>query len=90
MPLTARHVIMFTGVLVVGALLGSFIGSFLGMVVPTGSVHELFSQHITAGLEPLRLNLQVLELTFGCIVKLNVTSILGILVAAFLFRTLLS
>ncbi|MBI3291955.1 MAG: DUF4321 domain-containing protein [Elusimicrobia bacterium] len=90
MPLTARNVVMFGGVLVVGALIGSFLGAFLGMMFPIGPVHDLFSQHITAGLEPMRLNLQVVELTLGCVVKLNMTSILGILASAFLFRTLLS
>lgn len=90
MPMTARNVVTFGGILIVGALLGSFLGSFTGMVFPEGAVHDLFSQHLTAGLEPMRLNLQVLEITLGCIVKLNMTSILGILVAAFLFRTLLS
>ena len=81
---------ILTGVIVVvvGALLGSFIGSFIGHMFPNGMMHDLFSKEISAGLEPAVLNLRVLEVTFGCLFKFNVPSVIGILLAAVLFRAI--
>ena len=80
---------ILTGVIiiVVGALLGSFIGGFIGHAFPDGMIHDLFSKEITAGLQPANLDLRVLEITFGCLFKFNVPSVIGILLAAFLFKT---
>ena len=73
-------------VIVVGALLGSFIGGFIGHAFPDGVIHDLFSKEISAGLQNTTLDLRVLEMTFGCIFKFNVPSVIGILLAAYLFR----
>lgn len=75
-------------VIVVGALLGSFIGGFIGHTFPDGMVHDLFSKEISAGLQPATLDLRVLEVTFGCMLKFNVPSVVGILIAAYLFRSI--
>ena len=73
-------------VIVVGALLGSFIGSFIGHVFPDGMIHSMFAKEISAGLQPATLNLKVIEITFGCLFKFNVSSVIGILLAAMVFR----
>ena len=80
---------LLTGVvvIVVGALLGSFIGGFIGHAFPDGIIHDLFSREITAGLAPANLDLRVVDLTFGCLFKFNVPSVIGILLSAYLFRT---
>ena len=80
-----KNVFWFVGVIVIGALLGSFLGKFIGLVLPNGSVKDLFATDLTAGLSPAMLDLRVIELTFGCIFKFNITSVLGILIAAYLF-----
>ena len=82
-----KNVILGVVVIVVGALLGSFIGGFIGHSFPEGIVHDLFSKEITAGLQPSILDLRVIELTFGCLFKFNVPSVIGICLAAFLFRS---
>ena len=74
-------------VIVVGALLGSFIGGFIGHAFPEGVVHDLFAKEISAGLSPAVLDLRVLELTFGCLFKFNVPSVIGILISAVVFRS---
>jgi hypothetical protein len=74
-------------VIVVGALLGSFIGGFFGHAFPDGVMNDLFSKEITAGLQPATLDLRVLEVTFGCLFKFNVPSVIGILLSAYLFRS---
>lgn len=83
-----KNALLFVCIIVVGALLGSFFGHFIGMVFPEGSVHNLFANEITAGLETTRLDLRVIELTFGCLLKFNMTSVLGIIASAFLFKTI--
>ena len=81
----AKNGFLFVAVIVVGALLGSFLGKFVGMVAPSGAIRDLFATDISAGLHPAMLDLRVIELTFGCIFKFNITSVIGILVAAFIF-----
>jgi hypothetical protein len=76
----------FIAVIIVGALLGSFIGKFIGIVVPAGSIRDLFATEISAGLSPTNLNLRVIDLTFGLLFKFNITSIIGIALAAYLFK----
>jgi hypothetical protein len=74
---------------VVGALIGSFLGKFIGMVVPSGSIKDLFATEISAGLSPAMLDLRVMELTFGCIFKFNITSVLGIIISALIFQKII-
>lgn len=84
----AKSTIWFVVVIVVGALLGSFLGKFVGLVIPEGSVRDLFATEIAAGLHPTVLDLRVIELTFGCLFKLNITAVLGIIAAAWIFRSI--
>ena len=73
-------------VIVAGALLGSFLGKFVGLAFPEGRIHDLFATDITAGLHPTNLDLRIIDLTFGCVFRLNVMSVVGILLAAFLYK----
>ena len=73
----------------IGALLGSFLGKFVAITFPAGNIHDLFGTEITAGLNPTTLDLRVLEITLGCLLKFNITSVLGIVISAFLFKSLL-
>ena len=81
----AKSTVWFIVVVVVGALLGTFLGKFIGLVVPTGAIRDMFATEISAGLKPTALDLRVVELTFGCLFKLNVMSVVGIVAAALLF-----
>ena len=83
-----KNILMGVIIVVVGALLGSFIGGFIGHAFPEGVIYDLFSKEISAGLQPATLDLRVLELTFGCLLKFNVPSVIGILLSAYLFKTL--
>lgn len=75
-------------VVVAGALLGSFLGRFTAEFFPHGRLHSLFSTEITAGLHPAELDLRVVDLTLGCVFRFNVLSVVGILLAAFLYKRL--
>ena len=81
----AKNYIWFLVVIVVGALLGAFIGKFIAIIVPVGSIRDLCTTGISAGLSPATLNLQILELTFGCMFKINIAAVIGVIVSAFIF-----
>lgn len=83
-----KSALWFALIVVVGALLGSFLGKFIGIVVPPGAVRDLFSTEISAGLSPATLDLRIIELTFGCLLKFNVMSFVGIIGAAAIFKNL--
>ncbi len=84
----AKNTVWFLVILVVGALIGSFLSRFVALIMPAGSVRDLFATEMTAGLSPATLDLRILDLTFGCIVKFNITSVIGMIVSAILFRGL--
>jgi hypothetical protein len=81
-----KNMIWFLLVTVVGALLGSFLGKFIGLVLPDGAYKDLFATDISAGLAPATLNLRIIDVTFGCMLKFNVSAVLGIIVAALIFQ----
>lgn len=83
-----KNILMVVCVILVGALLGSFLGNFVGTLFPEGAIHTLFAKHITAGLPTTHVDLKVIELTFGCLVKFNISSVVGIILAALLVKKL--
>ncbi len=83
-----KSAVWFVMVVIVGALLGSFLGKLIGIVVPAGSIRNLFSTEIAAGLSPTTLDLRIIVLTIGCMFKFNVMSFVGIVGAAYIFRGL--
>ena len=68
-------------VVVVGALIGNLLGGFLLSHFSDGFLHELAAKKISAGLNATKLDLRIVELTFGAILKLDVPSVLGIALA---------
>lgn len=85
--LGTKNLVVLIVVLVIGALLGTVIGKFIGMIVPeSSSWRELFTEQVTAGLHPTTLDLQVIDLTFGFLLKFNLPSLIGIIIAAYIFR----
>ena len=84
--LKLHHPAVLVTVVVVGALLGSFLGKFIGVYAPEGPLRALFSEEISAGLHPTILDLRIIDLTFGCEFKLNVTSLIGIVTSALMFK----
>lgn len=66
--------------LVIGGLIGSLLGQTLGQYVPV-----LNTGFQPMGLEPTTINLIVITITFGLIIKINVASIIGFLLALFIY-----
>jgi len=68
-------------IVVIGALLGTMVGELLGAYLPDGAVKNFFLKSIQFGLEPASLDLHILTLTFGLILKINVLTVIGIIAA---------
>jgi len=66
--------------LVIGGLIGTLLGQTLGQYLPIlkTSFHPI-------GLEPTTINLAVITITFGLIIRINVASIIGFLFALFVY-----
>jgi len=84
----SKSIFWFVLVIIVGALIGSFLGKFIETAFPAASmVRDLFATEISAGLNPATLDLRIIEVTFGCLIKLNVTAVLGMLIAGYVFKS---
>jgi len=72
---------------VVGLVLGSLIGELLGQIVGSPWLKDLLTRGPMLGLTPpATLDLRLLSLTFGILLKVNVVGVLGILVALLVVR----
>jgi uncharacterized protein DUF4321 len=76
---------IFIVVVVAGAMLGSVVADALGQftyLAPLG-------HSVAVGVDPpVTLDLRVLTVTLGFVVRLNLATVLGIIVAVFVFRLL--
>lgn len=76
---------IFIVVVVAGAMLGSVVADALGQftyLAPLG-------HSVAVGVDPpVTLDLRVLTLTLGFVVRLNLATVLGIIAAVFVFRLL--
>jgi len=76
-------------VVVAGLVVGSLLGEILGSLLPAGRAQDLFSRGPTIGLTPpVTVDLRFLAMTFGLSLKINLTGVLGIVLAAVTLRRL--
>lgn len=73
-------------VVVVGCVLGALASELLGAILPRGVIREFFVRSFSPSLGPMEVNLGVLSLTLGLSLKVTVASVLGILLAVYIFR----
>lgn len=66
--------------LIIGGLIGNLLGQTLGQYLPI-----LKTGFEPIGLEPTTLNLLVITITFGILMKINVASIIGFVLALFIY-----
>ncbi len=82
-------VVVLLVILILGALIGSVIGEVIGALAPGGYVETIFAKGITPGISPPAvLDLKVLTLTVGATMKINLASLIGIVLALILYRKL--
>ncbi len=86
----SKNLMYFILLIIIGTLLGAFIGKAFSKLFPRDStVKELLATEIKPGLEPTTIDLGILEITFGVLIKLNVTAVLGLIITAIVFRKLI-
>ncbi|MFO7587237.1 MAG: DUF4321 domain-containing protein [Gemmatimonadota bacterium] len=73
-----------------GMLLGALLTELAAMSLPASAAREFFITTVAASLGPLTVDLQVLALTVGpLLLRLNILSVVGILLLAWFSRSLL-
>jgi hypothetical protein len=76
-------------ILILGALIGSVIGEVIAALAPGGYVEAIFARGINPGIAPPAvLDLKVLTLTLGATMRINLASVLGIVLAVLIYRKL--
>ena len=83
----ALHVVV---VVAIGSLLGIFIGKLFNIWFPEGQINSLLSTAINTGLKPTTVDLNLVELTGGLVFKFNISSIIGIFLAAVVYKQLVN
>ena len=82
-----RRIGLVALVFFLGVVLGSVVGELIGYLLPEGNViKQLFVSGPQLEVGPLYCNLIVFTFTIGFSLKVNLVSVLGIVVVAFLMR----
>ena len=82
-----RRIGLVALVFFLGVIVGSVVGELIGLMLPEGNVmRELFVSGKEFKVGPLNLDLIVFTLTFGFSLKVNLISVLGIVLVALLLR----
>ena len=76
-------------VLVLVVLCGGLLGSVIAEAVIGYPVLSFLAREVRAGIDPpVTLDLRVISLTFGTIIRLNLAMVLGVVVAIWIYRLL--
>ena len=82
-----RRIGLVALVFILGVILGSVVGEVIGLLLPEDNViRELFISGKEFQVGPLYCNLIVFTFTLGFSFKVNLISVLGIIIVAFLLR----
>ncbi len=73
-------------ILLVLLLIGAIFGSLIGMVL--GGYLPILNYGHSIGVDPFVVDLNVIIITFGMTIRLNLSSILGIIIAFVIFKKL--
>ena len=73
--------------ILLGGLLGGILGEILHVMAPKGTIQSIFSTALTPGINPpLTVDLVLLKITFGFVVKMNLLTFLGIFLGVYLYK----
>lgn len=89
MPKRLDSVVTLLVIVVLGALIGSVIGEVIATLSPGGFLEKVFSKGVNPGISPPAvLDLKVVSLAFGFTIKINLASLLGVVLALFIYKKL--
>jgi hypothetical protein len=75
-------------IIVLGAMLGSAFGQIVGKVLPAGPVKSFFLMSVPVGFQPVHADLAVFTFDIGFMLRLNIISIVGVVLLAYFLRWL--
>ena len=71
----------------IGGLLGGILGEILHVMAPQGTIQSIFSTNFMPGINPpLTVDLVLVKLVLGFSLKINILSILGMIVGIYLYK----
>jgi len=73
-------------IIILGALIGTALGEVIGILVPAGVVQDFFLKSASASVGPATLDIILFTLTLGFSFKVNITGVIGVLIAAYALR----
>ena len=73
-------------IVILGALIGTALGEVIGILVPAGVVQDFFLKSASASAGPATLDIILLTITLGFSFKINITGVIGVLIAAYALR----
>ena len=77
------------GFIFIGGLLGGVLGEILRVFTPSGTIQDIFSRSVSPGLEPpLTVDLVLIKITLGFILKINLLTLLGIFLGIYLYKNI--
>lgn len=78
----------YLAVLTLGLLAGSLLGEILARYLPAGVAKSFFTNSVTGHFGPLSVDLIAVAITLGPLsVAVNIMTIVGVVLAAYLFRS---
>ncbi|HNQ35007.1 MAG TPA: DUF4321 domain-containing protein [bacterium] len=79
----------FLLLLLISALIGSAVGEIAGFLLgPESPAYQFFTSAATPALNPSELDLILVKLTFGAALHLNLTALLGMIIATIAYLRL--
>lgn len=73
--------------ILLGGLLGGILGEILRIMAPAGAIQNIFSAALTPGINPpLTVDLILLKVTFGLLLKMNLITFLGMFLGIYLYK----
>jgi hypothetical protein len=73
--------------ILLGGLLGGLLGEILRVIAPQGPLQDIFARVQNIGLNPpFTIDLKLFTITFGFMLRINLFSILGILLGIYIYK----
>lgn len=83
---TITHI---TVVIVTGSLLGTFLGKLVHLWFPQGqTAASLMATSINTGLNPVTIDLSVVQFTLGLVFKFDIMTVAGVFISAMIYKQL--
>lgn len=77
------------GFIFIGGLLGGLLGEILTVFSPSEPIQTIFARSLSPGIDPpLTVNLILIKVTLGFLFKINLLTILGILLGIYLYKNI--